>query len=193
MTFIIYEIERIVEAACANESNIFGYSIWTHHITQVAANARQLAPQFHADPEVVEIAALLHDYAGIKDAALHKDHHIHGPVEAERILLTLNYPAEKIAMVKECIATHRASVHVETRSAEGACLAAADALAHIEHVPSLLHYVFVQQGMGIDEGAQWVKLKLQRSWQKVSPQVQWTMQQQYEAALRTLTVLEVSS
>lgn len=193
MTSIIHEIEQIVEAACASDSNIFGYGIWTHHITQVAGNARRLAPQFHADPEVVEIAALLHDYAGINDAALHQDHHIHGPVVAERILRTLNYPAEKIAMVQECIATHRASIRVETRSAEGDCLATADAIAHIEHVPSLLYYVFVQRRMGIDEGTEWVKQKLQRSWQKVSPQVQVTMQEQYEAALRTLIVLKVSS
>lgn len=193
MTTILREIERIVEAACANEANIFGYGIWTHHITQVVMNARRLAPQFHADLEVVEVAALLHDYAGIKDAALHRDHHIHGPIEAERILRTLNYPAEKIAAVKECIATHRASIPVETRSAESLCLANADAIAHIEHVPSLLYYVFIQRRMGIDEGTQWVKHKLQRSWQKVSPEVQVAIQEQYEAALRTLTLLEGSS
>jgi hypothetical protein len=29
---MIAEIERIVEEACAKESNIFGYGIWTHHI-----------------------------------------------------------------------------------------------------------------------------------------------------------------
>jgi uncharacterized protein len=192
MNTIIHEIERIVEAACANDANIFGYSIWTHHITQVMVNARRLAARFRADPEVVEIAALLHDYAGIKEAALHHDHHIHGPIEAERILRALDYPDEKIAAVKECIAAHRASVRVETRSAEGACLATADAIAHIEHVPSLLHYAFVQRRMGVDEGTDWVKRKLQRSWQKVSPHIQLEMQEQYEAALKTLTVLEPS-
>jgi len=193
MNSIIDEIERIVETACANDSNIFGYSIWTHHITQVVMNARRLAPRFRADPEVVELAALLHDYVGIKDATLHPDHHIHGPVEAERILRALGYPDAKIALVKACIATHRASVRAETRSVEGDCLANADAIAHIEHVPSLLHYVFVQRRMGVDEGTDWVKRKLQRSWQKISPFIQAEMQAQYDAALKTLTVLEQSA
>ena len=64
---MIEEIKRIVEAACAGEDNIFGYGIWTHHITQVARNGKQLAPLFGADAEIVEIAALLHDYASVKD------------------------------------------------------------------------------------------------------------------------------
>ena len=193
MNSIIHEIERIVETACATDTNIFGYSIWTHHITQVVVNARRLAPRFRADREVVELAALLHDYVGIKDATLHHDHHIHGPVEAERILRALGYPDAKIALVKACIATHRASVRAETRSVEGECLATADAIAHIEHVPSLLHYVFVQRRMGVDEGTDWVKQKLRRSWQKISPFIQAEMQEQYDAALKTLTVLEKSA
>jgi uncharacterized protein len=193
MNSIIHEIERIVETACASDSNIFGYSIWTHHITQVVVNARRLAPRFGADPEVVELAALLHDYAGIKDAALHSDHHVHGPIEAERILRTLGYPDAKIVLVKACIATHRASIRAETRSVDGECLATADAIAHMEHVPSLLYYTFVQQRMGVDEGAAWVKRKLQRSWQKISPLIQVEMQERYEAALKTLTVLEQST
>ena len=52
---MIDEIERLVEAACAAESNIFGYGIWTYHITQVARNGKRLAPMFEADAEVVEI------------------------------------------------------------------------------------------------------------------------------------------
>ena len=193
MDSTISVIERIVETACANDSNIFGYGIWTHHIKEVVGNARRLAVQFGADPEVVEIAALLHDYAGIKDASLHQDHHIHSSVEAERIMHELGYPDEKIRAVKECIATHRASICVERRSAEGVCLANADAIAHIEQVPSLLYYVFAQQRMGIDEGTYWVKSKLQRSWQKLSPSIQLEMQDQYEVAIKILNELEPSS
>ena len=76
-------IGEIVEQACAADTNIFGYDIWTHHILPVIQNAKQLAPRFDADPEIVEFAALLHDYASIKDKAFYQDHHIHGPIEAE--------------------------------------------------------------------------------------------------------------
>ena len=179
-------IEEIVEQACAADTNIFGYDIWTHHILPVIQNAKQLAPRFDAEPEIVELAALLHDYASIKDKALYADHHIHGPIEAEKLLKRFNYPKEKTEAVKDAIATHRASVTVEHRSAEGACLANADAMSHIEHVPSLLYLAYIHHGMGIDEGQSWVKAKLQRSWQKLRADVQELVRDQYEAALKIL-------
>ena len=107
---MIGEIENLVEEACAKETNVFGYGIWTHHITKVAENGRQLAQLFGADPEIVEIAALLHDYASVKDKVLYEDHHIHGPIEAEKILKQFQYPPQKIEAVKQCIEAHRASV-----------------------------------------------------------------------------------
>lgn len=183
---MIQQIEAIVRDACAQETNIFGYGIWTHHITHVARHAKRLASLFNADPEVVEIAALLHDYASVKDKALYQDHHIHGPIEAEKILKQFHYPEEKIAAVKHAIEAHRGSVVRERRSAEAECLANADAMSHIESVPSLLHLAYVQHKMGIDEGAAWVKKKLERSWNKLSPQVQTMVREKYEAALQTL-------
>ena len=65
-------IEQIVEQACAADTNIFGYDIWTHHILKVIENTKRLASHFDADPEIVELAALLHDYASIKDKALYQ-------------------------------------------------------------------------------------------------------------------------
>lgn len=179
-------IEQIVEQACAADTNIFGYDIWTHHILKVVENTKQLASRFDADPEIVEIAALLHDYASIKDKALYADHHIHGPIEAEKLLKRFDYPKEKREAVKNAIATHRASVTVEHRSAEGACLANADAMAHVEQVPSLLYLAYVHHGMGIDEGKTWVKAKLQRSWQKLRADVQELVRGEYEATLMVL-------
>lgn len=38
---MIGKIERIVEGACAKETDIFGYGVWTHHITQVAENGKR--------------------------------------------------------------------------------------------------------------------------------------------------------
>ena len=179
-------IERIVEQACAADTNIFGYDIWTHHILPVIQNAKQLAPRFDADPEIVELAALLHDYASIKDKALYTDHHIHGPIEAEKLLKRFGYPQGKTEAVKDAIATHRASVTFEHRSAEGECLANADAMSHIEQVSSLLYLAYVHHGMGIDEGKTWVKAKLQRSWRKLRTDVQELVGDRYNAALKIL-------
>ena len=152
----------------------------------VVQNGKQLAPRFNADPEIVEFAALLHDYASIKDEALYADHHIHGPIEAEKLLKRFGYPEEKTETVKDAIATHRASVTIEHRSAEGECLANADAMSHIEQAPSLLYLAYVHHGMDIDEGRLWVKAKLQRSWEKLREDVQDIVRDRYEAALKIL-------
>ncbi len=156
------QIRAIVEEACKKETNIFGYGIWTHHIVYVVQYGRLLAEQLGADAEIVELAALLHDYASIKDESLYRNHHLHGPLEAERILRELDYPEGKIHAVKQCIASHRASIDAERVTPEVVCLASADAMAHIDQVPSLLYLAFVRFGMGIDEGTAWVREKLGR-------------------------------
>ncbi len=189
MKLVIKEIEKIVRAACKAETNVFGYGIWTHHITQVVKIGKKLAEQFNADPEIVEISALLHDYAGIKDHTLHKEHHIHGAIEAEKILRKLNYPTKKIEAVKHCIETHRGSVKSNKKSPEAECLTNADAIAHIENIPSLLYLAYVKFEMEIDEGVERVRKKLRRSWNKLNPDMKKILKGKYEAAITILVCL----
>ncbi len=190
---VIEEVRATVERACAADSNAFGYGIWTHHITRVAHHAVRLAPVFGADPEIAEIAALLHDYASVKNEALYEEHHVHGPIEAGRLLGRLGFAPVKIEAVQHAIAGHRASVEADRRSPEAACLANADALAHIENVPSLLHLAYFRRHQGIDDGAAWVRAKLRRSWGKLDPRVQAEVRDGYEAALRVLAAGGVDS
>ena len=179
---LIQTLEALVREACANERNLFGYGIWTHHIVAVVHHGRRLAEHLGADPEIVEIAALLHDYAGIKDPRASKEHHIQGAVEAGHLLRRLGYPEDKILAVANCIMSHRGSIELERTSREAVCLASADAMAHIEQVPSLLYLTFVRLGMGIDEGTTWVSEKLERSWRKLCPEAKVLMREQYAAA-----------
>jgi len=183
---LIHQLEKVVQDACAKDSNIFGYTIWTHHIVPVIHNAKQLAKLLGADLEIVELAALLHDYASVKDQNLYKDHHINSAIEAEKILKSFDYPAKKIAAVKHCIETHRGSVENQQRSIEAECVASADAMAHIQNVPALLYSAFIHRGMDIDEGTQWLRKKLERSWKKLIPAAQEIAKEQYEAALKIL-------
>jgi uncharacterized protein len=185
---LITDLEETVEEACAAESNVFGYGIWTHHITQVVANARKLAPRFDADREIVVLGALLHDYASIKNEALYDDHHIHGPREAEQLLREHDYPSERIEQVKHCIANHRGSVESEPDTPEAACLANADAMAHIQQPHSLLYLAYVQHGMEIDEGAEWVLEKLDRSWEKMDQIPREMISDQYESSCMFLDI-----
>ena len=187
------QIRAIVEEACKKETNIFGYGIWTHHIVYVVKYGKLLAEQLGADAEIVEFAALLHDYASIKDESLYENHHLHSPLEAERILRELDYSEGKIHAVKQCIASHRASIDAERVTPEAVCLASADAMAHIDQVPSLLYLAFVRFGMSIDEGTAWVREKLARSWQKLCPEAQAIMKDTCEAAqvlLHKASILE---
>ena len=121
----VKEVARVVERACAVPTNVFGYGIWTHHIREVVRLGKDLSAEFGADEEVVELAALLHDYASIKDERLYEAHHVHGPLEAQDLLTSLNCSAEKIDAVKRCIAEHRGSVEGTRTTPEARCLASA--------------------------------------------------------------------
>lgn len=167
---MIEEIGKIVEDACKNDSNIFGYGIWSHHIVYVVKYAKQLAEKLGADLEIVEIAALLHDYAGIKDSLMVEEHHLHGAVEAGRILNKFDYPEDKIQRVKDCIITHRGSVSMKRLTPEAECIASADAITHVYQVTSLLHLAYVKNNMGINEGKEWVLNKIERSMKKLCPE-----------------------
>jgi len=185
---IILKIEDIMEQQCKKESNVFGYGIWTHHIKVVVKFGKLLACRLGADKEIVEIAALLHDYAGIKDYKLFEQHHLFSAYEAENILKNMNYPEEKIIKIKECIISHRGSIEIEKKTKESICVASADAMAHIDQVPSLLHMVYVNKKMNIDEGMEWVNKKISRSWNKLSPEAKEIIKHKYESARSILEI-----
>ncbi|MCL6613143.1 MAG: HD domain-containing protein [Firmicutes bacterium] len=167
---MVNDIRLLVEDECKKDSNAFGYGIWSHHIVYVIKFGRILAEKLGADKEIVEISALLHDLAGIKNKEIHDQHHLYGAQEAERILSGYGYPAEKIERVKKCILSHRGSVDSERLSPEEICVTSADAMAHIDQMVSLLYYVYHKCGLNIDDGKLWVKDKLVRSWSKLCPE-----------------------
>lgn len=185
---IIEFIENEVEDKCKGKNNIFGYGIWSHHIVSVVKYAKLLAKEIGADIEVVEIASLLHDYAGIKDYAKHGEHHIYGAIEAEIMLKKFNYPNDKIEKVKDCIISHRGSIKIEKKSKEAVCVANADAMAHIENVPSLLYFAYCEKGLGIDKGVEWVSKKIERSWNKLSDEGKMLIHDKYENAQKILNI-----
>jgi uncharacterized protein len=175
-------VRSIVEEACKKETNKYGYGIWSHHIVLVVKYGKLLAQRLEADPEIVETAALLHDYASIKEESLTSDHHLHSAQEADKILRSLGYPEDKITAVKQCIVSHRGSNNLEKQTVEAICLASADAIAHIDQIPSLFYLVFVQHQMDIDEGTVWIRAKLERSWNKLCPEGKEMIRHKYEAA-----------
>ncbi len=177
---LISKLSLLVEEACNAQTNTFGYGIWSHHIKPMLSIARKLALQLGADEEIVTIAVLLHDYAGIRDESKHQDHHIYGADEAERILVEYAYPRQKIDLVKECIISHRSSVSISRDTKEQQCVADADAIVHIEQFPSLFFLAYHNLGMGIDEGLNSVRKKLERDWRKLSRNGKQAIRKKYE-------------
>ena len=127
-------VYQLVQPACQKETNIFGYGIWSHHIRPMLDIAVELAPLHNAETELMLLSVLLHDYAGITDAKLIEEHHIHGAREASRLLSSRSFPPERITIVEDAIRSHRGSVPVEKRSNEARCLADCDAIAHIQQI-----------------------------------------------------------
>jgi hypothetical protein len=177
---------RLSKKRARQRATSLGMGCGTHHILSVVEYGKQLAAILDDDADIVEIAALLHDYASIKDSAMYEDHHLHRPREAEVLLQELSYPRATILAVKECSASHRGSQGTQQRTKEAICLASADAMAHIAQLPSLLYLAYVQHQMTIDEGSTWVRDKVQRSWNKLCPEAREIMQEQYESALTVL-------
>jgi len=185
-TALIQKISSIVEGACKAETNIFGYGIWSHHILPMIPLAQELADRVNADKEIVTLAVLLHDYAGIKNKEFEKDHHIWGAKEAEIILRNENLEEEQIERVKRCILAHRGSAIMEKTTEEERCVADADAIVHIDQLASLFYLVYADRGMGIDEGRRWVKDKLTRDWEKMSENGRNMIKQKYDCIMELL-------
>ncbi len=179
---MIKEIAKIVENACKQKTNYFGYGAWTYHILYVVKYAKLMAEKFGADEEIVEVAALLHDYASVKDYKLYKDHHLHGAELAEQILKEFDYPQDKIEQVKHCILCHRGSKPAQKLTKEALCVADADSLAHFDSISSLFCLAFSRHKMNVDEANNWLMGKLERSWNKLSPQAKEIVKDKYEAS-----------
>lgn len=160
-------LEEIVRNRCNSPNNIFGPTSFIH-IKSVVENSKLLAEKYGADKQVVMAAAWLHDIASVIDKNYYKDHHIYGAKMAEDILKEINFPNEKINLVKKCILNHRASVLNEKTTKEELCVADADAISHFDNVLSLAYLEYSVRKHSYEEGKEFIKNKLNRSFNKLS-------------------------
>jgi uncharacterized protein len=136
---------------------------WHYHVILVVKYARQLAENHGADPELTEMAALLHDIGRFRHGG--KGHEVTGMAEAEKILKDLNAPHDVIDEVKHCIRTHRGKeAHPETKIAE--IIRDADALSQYDVVPRLIKAGLEHYGGDVKETVEWLDAKFDRNWNR---------------------------
>lgn len=182
MEKIIQEVYENVKNRCYQPTNAYGIGAWDHHIELVYKIAISNCEKYTANHDIVALAALLHDVASISNKDYTEEHHIIGAQIAEEILAKYNLKKEDLDLIKKCILNHRGSRLVDKTTPEEICIADSDAMAHFYSVPSLLRMVYVEKNMNIDEGADFVLHKLERSYNKLSSQGKEIIQPQYEAA-----------
>ena len=158
---------------------------WKFHLLPVIKNACMLAEKYGADRDVVEVAAIFHDYADLLDFANRDNHHILGAELAEGVLLQDNFPQDFIDKVKTCIRNHRASVVKEKFSIEEICVADADAISHLDNVVELICWR-AYLGEDIMTCSDFVKTKIKKSYAKMSKETQELMKDKYESILNIL-------
>lgn len=183
----IEKIRALAKRSCYSPKNGFTETAWEYHILPVVRHSLALGKKMKADLAVLEIAALLHDHAGITDMKLYPKHHIHGAKMAEKILNKLKFPKEKTEAVQQCILTHRGSIKLKHKTLEAKILASADAMSHITEPADMFYLVYGVHKYKTKKGAKWLKKKLERSWKKIMPEGKRMIEKDYNIIMNMLS------
>ena len=182
------DIVKLTQEYVLNESrkksNPFGMNAYNYHFKSVVYYAEKLARERNADMEIVLVSAWLHDIASIKGH--YKDHHTLGQKYAEEFLKKHNYPKSKIKQVKHCIYAHRGSRDIKRETIEAECVCDADSMSHFDTVGSLFYLAYNVRKMNTKEGIEFVKSKLQRSYNKLTPTGKKLIKDRYDSVMQIL-------
>lgn len=175
---LIKDIKALLQNICKDDRV-------KYHIEPVVKSAKNLALKFNADVQVVEIASYLHDVTKITGDR--KKHHITGAKYAEVFLSKYNIEEWKVESIKNCIKKHRGLSEYTRDTIEEKIVATADAIAHIEHPLTLFYAWYGKRQCQIDEGADGIINKLQKSWEKIEfEDVKKELEEKYKILMKLL-------
>lgn len=177
--------ELLKRTNAAKEDN---FDFWEDHIKYVVKNALELADAYNADKEIVELGALLHDIAMPSKVGPREEHHIYGAKIAEELLTKYNYPKDKIERVRQCVLNHRGSKDLPRNTIEEEIIADADVIAHFDSIPTLFSLAYTKLNLNIKDATKYVKDKLARDYNKLSPKTRELLKERYENILNVLFV-----
>jgi uncharacterized protein len=162
---IVNEIQSFVEKECRKSSSKYGYEPFKYHFIPTVKYAKNLADKLNADKEVVELAAWLHDIGSIIEGR--ENHHITGAKIAENKLKELEYPSDKIELIKKCILNHRGSQQSNRRSMEEKIIAEADTMSNFNNIAGIFKAAFIYEEKTQGEAKKSVREKLERKWSQL--------------------------
>ena len=181
----VKEIRDFVEVECEKPESKYGYEPFPFHFVPVADNAGKLADELGGDKEIILIAAFLHDIGSIVYGR--DNHHVTGAEIAERKLLQLGYPQEKIEIVKKCILNHRGSQNNGRETIEEKIVAEADVMSHFDNISGIFKAAFIYEGKNQIQAQVDVREKLKRKWNQLHfKKSKEIIMPKYEAAMLLL-------
>lgn len=183
---IIEKVRKFVESECKKPTSKYGHDPYPFHFVPVVRYADELAKELGGDREVISIAAWLHDIGSIIHGR--KDHHLSGAKIAEEKLRELNYPEEKIALVKKCILNHRGSHNNGQETIEEKILVEADTMSAFDNMSGIFKAAYVYEDYVTQkEAGDAVRKKLENKWKQLHfKKSKEVIRPKYEAAMLLL-------
>lgn len=118
---VLSHVKTIVQKKLKHESS--GHDYW--HCYRVVQTALVIGKKEHADLNVLELSAWLHDIAIIEDKKMHEEK---GALVAKRLLTQLNVDGDTVDAIARCIRKHRFSKGLKADTREEKILQDADKL-----------------------------------------------------------------
>lgn len=168
-------IREYVKGECSNSS--LGREFYENHLILVAHYGLQLAMETGADPEIVELAAYLHDFSFVIDHTDFKQHEAKGMAIAEKLLKQFNYPQDKLEKVKLCILNHSSLTMAGEVSPEEACIANADVMSLIARPDYWINLSHLTSQ--VEDNSKWYYEQITKSWPLMMPSAKAIVEDRY--------------
>lgn len=146
--------------------------------------AKDLSKKYKVDEEIVVLSVWLHDIGSIIYGR--ENHHITGAHIAEQKLKELNYPKERIKLIKNCILHHRGSKNEKMKTTEEKIVAEADAMSAFDSISGIFKAAFVYEKLDQGEAKKKVREKYQNKWKQLSPTAKKIIRKKYDAIMYIL-------
>lgn len=177
-------IREYVKGACSN--SVLGREFYENHIILVAHYGLKLAMATGADPEIVELAAYLHDFSYVMDHTDFIHHETKGMALAEKLLRQFNYSADKLEKVKLCILNHSTISRACSSSPEESCIANADVMSLIARPDYWIKSSPLTRQM--QDNSRWYFEQIEKSWPYMMDSARAVVEDKYNELMRNASL-----